>query len=146
MAAQRVPWWQPRMLEIEILCRVPGHPELFHDPPRRRVRRHREGDDLFETEPAEPVIDCGPRGLVGIAPSPIAMGQAPSSLDRRRKRQREAQIAEADNADKRRFTGKLDDPGTEAMVLPMRARRRDLGVHGCAVRKGHEVSHDGRIG
>jgi hypothetical protein len=83
---------------------------------------------------------------VGIAPSPIAMGQAPSSLDRRRKRQREAQIGEADNADNRRFTGKLDDPGTEAMVLPMRARRRDLGVHGCAVRKGHEVSHDGRIG
>jgi hypothetical protein len=74
------------------------------------------------------------------------MGQAPSSLDRWCERQREAQIAEADNADKRRFTGKLDDPGTEAMVLPMRARRRDLGVHGCAVRKGHEVSHDGRIG
>jgi hypothetical protein len=65
MAAQRVPWWEPRMLEIEILCRVVGHPELFHDPPRRRVRRHREGDDLFETEPAEPVIDCGSRRLVG---------------------------------------------------------------------------------
>jgi hypothetical protein len=74
MAAQRVPRRQPRMLEIEIFRLVAGHPELFHDPPRRPVRRHREGDDLFETEPAEPVVDSGPRSLVGITLSPITAG------------------------------------------------------------------------
>src|SRR3954453_9146580 len=74
MAAQRVPRWQPRMFEIEILCRVAGHPELFHDPPRCPVRRYREGDDLVETEPAKSVVDRGPRRLIGITPSPIRTG------------------------------------------------------------------------
>jgi len=64
MTAQRVPWRQPRMLEIEILCRVVRHPELFHDPPRRVVRRHREGDDFLEAEPGKSVVDRGSCGLM----------------------------------------------------------------------------------
>src|SRR5204862_6308667 len=55
-------------------------------------------------------------------------------------------ITAADNAEHERFTGKLDDPRAEAMVPPMLAGRRDPGVHGCAVGKGREVSHDGRVG
>src|SRR5580692_7147856 len=82
---------------------------------------------------------------MGIAPSPIARGQPPGDLDHRRERQSETQIAEADNADHEPFTGNLEDPRAEAMVLPMLADRHDPGVHGCTIRKWHEVLHDGRV-
>src|SRR6516162_7110001 len=141
-----MPPGQARMLEVKIFGRVVGHAKLFHNPPRRLVRRYCEGDDLAQTETAEAVIDSCARGFIGIAVASIGTRQPPCGLDRRRKRQREAYIAEAHNANKRRVARKLDDPLTKSALEPMRASRRDPRVHGRAVGKGHEILHDSVIG
>jgi len=54
VAAQRMARRQGRMVEIEILGRVSGHAEPFHDTPGAQVAGHGNRDDLGKANRQKP--------------------------------------------------------------------------------------------
>jgi len=78
VAAQRVPGWQSRM--VEILGGIVHHPELLHHPARSGVRWHGKRHELIQPQDLKCVRNDVSCPFGGQARSPVLRRQSPSDL------------------------------------------------------------------
>ncbi len=131
---------------VEIVGRVVGHAELFHDMTRALVADGGHGDDLGEFQRLEAIGERGLCALGGIAVAPVLIREPPADFDTGGKVGREPWGGEADEADKLSKTRHLDRPEAEAFLGEVRL---DSVYHRVAFggREGAgEALHHARVG
>jgi len=105
---------------IEIVARIVGLPQLFHDAPRAGIGRHREGDDLLELQDVECMAHHGLRALGGQSPAPLRCIEPPAYFDGGHERRLKARNREPDEADEFARRAQFGRPPTKTMADKMR--------------------------
>ena len=118
MRRDRVPFRKKRV--VEVITRIVGHAELFHDAARALVADGGHGDDFGELEGLEAVGERGLCALGGVAVAPVPGSEPPADLDTGGEVSGKARGGEADEADKLRKTRHLDRPEAEAFLGEVR--------------------------
>ena len=131
---------------VEVVLRRTRHADSLHDTHRSLICRCRERDDLVEPELAKTEIERGGRGLAGIAPAPVLVGQPPANLDTRREMGLERRNRQTDESDERNKLRHLDRPLSEAMTPEVLANPRCHGVALFTAQPTGKELHDPRIG
>lgn len=130
----------------KISGRVVAEADFFHDAARFQVVGDGDGDDLFQSELLEAVVQRRPRGFGGVALAPVIRGQPPADFDARGEVGFEAGDTQADESDELRPAPDFDSPEAEAPFLKMSA---DAGGHFIALfarQESGEELHDAGIG
>ncbi len=70
---------QLRMQKVPSL--VANHPNLFHHPPRTKIRRHRKRDQIWQLESLESVTNNRARSLRSQPPTPCRIRKPPPNLN-----------------------------------------------------------------
>src|ERR1700738_1829319 len=69
---------------VEVIGRVVGHSQLFHDADGANVDGRGPGVDLVQSDSIEPIVDSGCRGLGRKALTPVRAVEPPAYLHRGR--------------------------------------------------------------
>ena len=113
----------------EVLVGISVHAEPFHHPSGPMVFDGREGDDLAQPGPFEPVVERGPRALGRIAAPPMRDRQPPAHLHARRESGLEPRNRQPDHADEGGATRDLDRPEPEPVGQEVGLNPRSTSAH-----------------
>jgi hypothetical protein len=135
------------MRVLEIVRRITGHANLFHDAPRAPVRRNRERNDFRELQFVEPESEDGPRAFRGQPLSPKLRAQSPADLDAWSEGRLKGRVDHADEADEPASVAEFGGEEGEAVLRlmgSMRAMRasdssRESGAGKYCITRGSEV-------
>ena len=103
---------------VEVIGRVAVHPDALHDRPRPAIGRHRERDDLVETDVVEAERQRAPRRL-GCVPVPPMPAREPPTDFHGLPAQRDRRRPEPHVSDERRDVRDLDRPQAPAVSVPL---------------------------
>ena len=144
MPPQEMPDGQGRMIESAEVA----HPQPPHHPLRTKVHRRRKGVHPRQSQPAEGIVQHGPRRFGGIALPPDLGDEPPSDLDTGCKRRLEGRTVQPRQPDQPSVPASFDgiqsptglrpfgdDPIEESVRLRPRQRVREklhyppVGIH-----------------
>lgn len=144
MAAEGVGFGEGGM--VEVLGRVVGHADLFHDAAGGEVGGGCERHDFGEAEGLETALHGGQGAFGGQALVPVGGGEAPADFDAGREGELETGDIETDVADA--LAGGAEFGGPEAVAVlgevGVDALEHRVGFGGG--HEGGEVAHDGGVG
>lgn len=131
---------------VEIIGGVVSHADFFHDAAGAEIAGHGEGDEFFEGERTEGVLNDGASAFGGKSLAPEIGEKPPADFDAGSEVRVEGGDVEADEAEERGVAGEFRGVKAKAVLGKVRFNAiEELITFAAGERGGHELHH-ARVG